>query len=117
MKTSSRVRGLPAVRLLGALLGVLGLVALAPQLASADTPGAISGTVTDSAQQDLSGVTVQAMNDGTGNDYYATTSSGTYTLTGLPAGSYQVLFRPGAGQNVVYQYYPDKAAARSSQYR
>ncbi|HTX12659.1 MAG TPA: carboxypeptidase regulatory-like domain-containing protein [Solirubrobacteraceae bacterium] len=98
-----------------ALLGVLGVAALAPQLASADTTGGISGTVTDAALQDLSGVTVQAMNDSTGNDYDATTTNGAYALSGLPAGSYQVLFRPGAGQNVVYQYYPDKSGASEAQ--
>jgi Carboxypeptidase regulatory-like domain len=102
-------------RMLFALLGVLGVAGLAPQLASADTPGAISGTVTDAALQDLSGVTVQAMNDSTGSDYDATTTNGTYALSGLPAGSYQVLFRPGAGENVVYQYYPDKSGASAAQ--
>jgi 5-hydroxyisourate hydrolase-like protein (transthyretin family) len=80
------------------------------------TGGLISGTVTGAAQQGVSGVEVQLMDVNTGDYYYATTgSNGTYALDGLPTGSYQIEFRPGSGQNYIYQYYPDKSNAAAAQ--
>jgi 5-hydroxyisourate hydrolase-like protein (transthyretin family) len=106
-------------RVLVALLGILAVAVLAPQFASADTlTGALSGTVTNSAQQPIAGIQVTATNVGTGNSYStATGSDGTYTDGGLPPGSYQILFQPdnGQGQNFVYQYYPDKSNAAAAQ--
>lgn len=106
-------------RMLVALLGVVAVAALAPQLASADaTTGSLGGTVTNSANQDVAGVLVLATNVGTGNSYTATTGpDGIYAVSGLPAGSYQVLFEPnnGQGQDLVYQYFPDKSNAAAAQ--
>jgi 5-hydroxyisourate hydrolase-like protein (transthyretin family) len=106
-------------RMLVALLGILAVAALAPQFASADATGAISGTVTSSTQQTtIAGVEVLATNVSTGSSYYVNTGSdGTYLLGGLPAGSYQVMFQPnnGQGQNYVYQYYPNKSNAAAAQ--
>lgn len=80
------------------------------------TGGLVIGTVTNSAQQGVSGVQVQLTNVSTGNDYDATTGSGgTYALDGLPTGSYQVLFQPGYGSNYVYQYYSEKSNAAAAQ--
>lgn len=106
-------------RMLAALLGILAVAVFAPQLASADTStGALSGTVTNAAGQDIAGVQVTVTNVGTGNSYSATTAAdGTYTAGGLPAGSYQVLFVPNnqQGQDLVYQYFPDKSNAAAAQ--
>lgn len=106
-------------RVLAQLLGTLAVAVFAPQLAAADTAtGALSGTVTNSAQQPIAGIQVTATNVGTGNSYStATGSDGTYTDGGLPPGSYQILFQPdnGQGQNFVYQYYPDKSNAAAAQ--
>jgi 5-hydroxyisourate hydrolase-like protein (transthyretin family) len=103
--------------MLVALLGILAVVALAPQLASADTStGAISGTVTNAGGQSVAGVTVGITNVTTGQYYTAgTASDGTYVVGGVPSGSYQVLFSPGARQNYVYQYYPNKSNAAAAQ--
>jgi 5-hydroxyisourate hydrolase-like protein (transthyretin family) len=80
------------------------------------TGGLISGTVTNPAGQDISGASLQIVNVNTDYYYYATTgSNGTYTLDGLPTGSYHVLFRPPSGQDYLYQYYPDKSDAAAAQ--
>lgn len=106
-------------RMLVALLGILAMATFAPQLASADTStGTLSGTVTNAAQQPIAGVQVVFTNVGTGNSYSASTGAdGTYADSGLPAGSYQVLFAPnnGQGQNYVYQYYANKSNAAAAQ--
>jgi hypothetical protein len=116
MESSPRAAGWRALGLLILLVALLGVAALAPQLASADTPGTIQGTVTNSAAQGLAGAGVRAVNVATGNDYGATTASdGTYSIAGLPAGSYQVLFTPAAGTDYVYQYYPNKSNAAAAQ--
>jgi carboxypeptidase family protein len=72
-------------RMLAALLGILAVAVFAPQLASADTStGALSGTVTNAAGQDIAGVQVTVTNVGTGNSYSATTAAdATYTASGL----------------------------------
>jgi PKD repeat protein len=59
---------------------------------------AISGTVTGGTQQKLAGVEVsvsQEAGSGPSSEWTVTTDSeGTYTLTDLPVGTYQVCFRP-----------------------
>jgi hypothetical protein len=106
-------------RVLVALLGILAVAVLAPQLAAADTTGTISGTVTNAATGvPLQGIEVDVTNLGT--ELFAKVSTdvaGNYQLTGLPAGNYQVLFQPNndQGQNYVYQYYPDKSNAAAAQ--
>ncbi|MGN6868867.1 MAG: carboxypeptidase regulatory-like domain-containing protein [Solirubrobacteraceae bacterium] len=105
-------------RMFVALLGILAVAAFAPQLASADAPGAINGTVTNAAGVAISGVRVEATNVSTGNNYFATTAfDGTYTLGGVTPGGYQVFFRPdnGQGQDYVYQYYPGRSNAAAAQ--
>src|SRR5690349_9177641 len=104
-------------RVLVALLGILAVAVLAPQLASADTStGALSGTVTNSAQQGIAGTTVELTNVSTGSFYSTSTASdGSYSFSALPVGGYQVLFLPPSGQNYVYQFYPDKSNAAAAQ--
>ena len=104
-------------RVLVALLGILAVAVMAPQLASADTStGALSGTVTNSAQQGIGGVTVELTNVNTGS-YYSTSTApdGSYFFGALPVGGYQVLFLPPSGQNYLYQFYPGKSSAAAAQ--
>ncbi|MBV9513301.1 MAG: carboxypeptidase regulatory-like domain-containing protein [Mycobacteriaceae bacterium] len=116
MQSSSAARRLRALRLLVALVGALGLVALAPQLASADAPGGISGLVTNASGTALSNVRVDLEDLDTQSFYGGQTAGdGTYSIGNLPAGHYQVLFRPTSGQNYVYQHYPDKPNTASAQ--
>jgi 5-hydroxyisourate hydrolase-like protein (transthyretin family) len=104
-------------RVLVAVLGILAVAVLAPQLASADaSTGALSGTVTNSAQQGIGGVTVELTDVSTGAFTETTTASdGTYTVNGLAVGGYQVLFLPPSGQNYVYQFFPDKTNSAAAQ--
>jgi len=120
-------RRLRTLRTFVVLLGALGLAALAPSLALARVTsggqattgtgsGVISGTVTNSADQPVSGVEVSITSLTTGYDYYATSASdGTYMAGGLPTGTYDVQFLPVTGQNYVYQYYPDKSNSAAAQ--
>lgn len=65
------------------------------QLDDPDVGGAISGRVTDSAGQGLAGVLVSSFDPSTpeyGPYVALTEQDGTYTVTGLAAGSYQVCF-------------------------
>lgn len=108
--------GMRMQRMLLALLGILAVAALAPQLASADTSGTISGTVTNTAGTTLSNVSVQLENLDTGNYSDAETGSGgTYTASGLAAGHYRLYFYPPAGDNYLYQYYPDVLNSAAAQ--
>ncbi len=81
------------------------------------TLGGISGTVTDSSDVGISGICVSAtaVNGalGVGASTYlapaATSSSnGTYTISGVEPGAYQVTFAPGCGTTGSYapQFYP-----------
>ncbi len=80
------------------------------------TGGAVGGTVTNSAHQPIANVFVQIINLTTGYYYSTQTgSNGTYLLDGLPGGSYQLEFRPGGGEDYVYQYYPDESNAAAAQ--
>jgi hypothetical protein len=72
--------------------------------------GSISGTVTSSTSTALSGICVQAA--GLAGGTSATTgATGTYTISGLAAGYYEVSFSPGCGNSTDFalQYYPDSA--------
>lgn len=78
--------------------------------------GVLAGTVTNAAGQAIPSVGLQIVNVNTGYYYYTNTgSNGTYEIDGLPTGNYQLLFRPGSGEDYVYQYYPGKANAAASQ--
>ena len=91
-----------------------GANATAMTLASATA--SVSGTVTDNASpaQPLTGVDVEvAPSGGSGAAAYATTATdGTYSVSGLSAGSYTVCFYPptGAANGYLAQCYDDKVA-------
>ncbi len=108
--------GMRMQRMLAQLLGIFAVAALAPQLASADSTGAISGTVENAAGGLLSNVEVQLYDLDNGNfSDVLTGSGGTYTASGLTPGRYQVYFSPPAGENYVNQYYPDKPNSAAAQ--
>ncbi len=72
--------------------------------------GAISGTVSDSSSTGIGGICVSAMTSAT--NYVTTTlsaSNGSYNLSGLPAGSYDVSFQScgssSGGTGYLTQYY------------
>lgn len=58
-----------------------------------ETGGAITGTVRNSGSNPIGGIEVSAINTSTGEYYYGYTGeTGTYTVPGLPTGSYKLLF-------------------------
>ena len=79
-----------------------------PNLDATLSPGgSISGTVTNAAGTDLSGMCVQAYGtafQGIGNNagFATTLAGGTYTITGLLSGTYQVSATPGCGGSLTY---------------
>ena len=79
-----------------------GVVAISVAPAGAVSPGGISGTVTTAGGlSTLSGICVQAIQNGGGTGFgsASTASDGTYSVTGLPAGSYSVEFYSGGCGN------------------
>lgn len=68
--------------------------------------GGISGVVTDSRGHPVGGVCVQVNDDNA--DITTTGRGGRYSLTGVPDGSFQVLFFGGCGntESVAPQFYP-----------
>ncbi len=70
--------------------------------------GVISGTVTNAASAPVPGICVSAGPAGNGNSGFffggdaTTNSTGQYKVEGLPAGSYQVQFQTGCGNNGNY---------------
>ena len=84
-------------------------------LTASSTPTGISGTVTDQSNLGLSGICVQVdpagSTSGTGGG--ATTGpGGTYTVSGLKAGTYDVEFVPGCGNagNFLEQWYKGQSS-------
>ncbi len=73
------------------------------------TPGGtLTGRVTDGSGTALNGITVFIRNeDGSYQKYVYTNDSGVYTATGLPTGTYRVLFRPHAHIPEAYNDRPD----------
>lgn len=71
--------------------------------------GSISGRVTDSAGHGISGITVNATDasGGSATGYAITQSDGSYTLVGMPAGSYKLQFN-GSGAGYVIQWYNNR---------
>jgi hypothetical protein len=80
---------------------LLVILAAAALLASAQTPATISGTVTGPNSAPVSGAPVQAKNVKTAATFRAiSTPKGAYTLTGVPAGTYEIsVFMPGFAFN------------------
>ncbi len=93
-----------------ALIVGLAMPFVAPSAAASAAPsGQITGTVTDaSTSEPVAGVAVQAYESG-GNPVGSgqTAADGTYTISGLPTGSYKVGFVPGG--NYVSQFYNGQA--------
>ncbi|HUA03960.1 MAG TPA: carboxypeptidase regulatory-like domain-containing protein [Solirubrobacteraceae bacterium] len=78
--------------------------------------GAISGTVTDGAgQTDLASISVTVYN-ASGSYVTSTTTAGdgSYTLTNLVPGTYEVYFTPNSGQNYLPQYYDGETTLASA---
>jgi hypothetical protein len=74
-----------------AVATVLALLSCGVAAAAQTNTGQISGTVRDSSGGVLPGVTVTVTNEGTGIEWTeVTTSTGTYTVTNLPVGTYKV---------------------------
>jgi hypothetical protein len=84
--------------------------------ALAPSNGTITGTVTNAASgHDLSGILVEVTDTTNDFGHSCTAANGTYSITGLPAGSYTVYFDPlssncGAAQQFAPQYYNDRLA-------
>ena len=81
MRATSRV-------FVGALMLVLGMVSTA----AAQQTGALNGSVRDAQSGVLPGVTVTAVSGTTAPRTGVTNEQGTYSLTGLPVGTYSVTF-------------------------
>jgi hypothetical protein len=80
--------------------------------------GGISGTVTDNTSKALLGICVTAEESG-GSGFGASSSAsdGTYSMTGLVAGSYYVLFNAGCGSvsaNWLQQWWQDASSQSSA---
>jgi len=91
--------GMRMWRMLVALLGVIGVAALAPQFALADAP--IGGQVTDAVTgAGISGVIVNLYNASTGMEIGQgmTLANGDYSLATWPSGTYQLQFVDGGGR-------------------
>ena len=80
--------------------------------------GAIFGTVIVAGGAALSGICVTASQNGGGAGFgsTATASDGTYSIAGLPAGSYSVEFSTGCGNsgNYLTQWYNNETSSGSS---
>ena len=110
-----RRRRLPIALALVTLLAGAGAAALmlsAPAPAFAD--GTISGTV-GAPDLELANMQVTAYSSTHNQDVYGgiVGVGGAYTITGVPAGTYKVLFMTPDG-SLGFQYYSDKATAKSA---
>lgn len=75
-------------------------------------PGRITGTLTDSSNQPLNGVSVIARDVASGVTIVTgSTFDGTYNLTGLPDGSYTLEFVPPFGSNLLRIYHSQTTVA------
>ena len=94
--------------------------ATTPSINAAMQPGGtITGTVTAAVGgADLGGICVDASQSGggPGSGFATTATNGTYSVTGLPAGSYTVEFHTGCGNsgNYVSQWYNDETSFGSA---
>jgi hypothetical protein len=97
--------------------------------AALEQGGRITGTVSAQGGSTLGGICVIAQEAGGSDDAFgqaATTSNGTYSLLGLPTGSYDVVFVPagytdgtpvcsgGVSQNYVRQWYSTESSLASA---
>lgn len=93
-----------------AVIAAVGLVSASASVASADTLGSISGTVT-SATSGTPLANVQVSLDLPGGNYVqfgSTANDGTYSFTGVAAGSYVVNFAPSYTDNYAQQWWNNK---------
>jgi 5-hydroxyisourate hydrolase-like protein (transthyretin family) len=107
--------GMRMWRMLVALLGVIGVAALAPQLALADAP--VSGQVTDAVTGNgISGVDVNFYNASTGTEVLQVTTgtNGNYNLGSWPNGAYQVQFVDGGGRYAPLWYNGKQSQSQST---
>ncbi len=80
----------------------------------------ISGTVTDAGGSGVGGVDVSASTQtgAVSSSGVATTAAdGTYTITGLAAGAYTVVFQPSPASGYAAAYYPDAGGASAGTVR
>ena len=89
------------------ILITLACIALCRAVASAQTSGAISGTLLDPQGNAVAGATVKITNSGTGAERVVTSgSNGYYRAPGLPPGRYEV---EGAAQGFTTETRSDLA--------
>jgi hypothetical protein len=83
-----------AVWAVASVVAMTAVVGLTPAPAGAAAPVAIAGTVTADLGGPVAGVRVRLYRDGVGYlEHYAdTATNGTWTIPGIPAGSYRVVF-------------------------
>ena len=82
--------------------------------AAMNTGGEITGTVTDATTHTLiAGICVYAYSSDFDEDS-CTNATGTYTLVGLPSGSYEVEFADESGAGYLTQYYNDQASSATA---
>ncbi len=84
--------------------------------AALSASGSIAGTVTSAATHDgIPGVEVDVYDEGEPIAAAQTGSNGTYTVSGLPAGSYEVEFLPSAGNYLPLFYKAKHSLAEASE--
>jgi len=90
-----------------------GFLAASSSPALANSPGGITGTVTNNAASPtpIASMCVAALNASTGSQvgFTTTNATGQYTISNLPAGSYKVHFTDCSGKGYPEQYYNNKA--------
>lgn len=88
--------------ILGLLLSAALLLAALPALAGSPDSGALAGLVSDTSGAPLSGVTVKAVRESTGDEFVAITQQdGRYIIRDLPIGLYTIVAAKEGFQNAV----------------
>jgi len=115
--TLSRATGRRSRSALAVLLAIVGASLLMPAGGSAATTGSISGKVTSAAgHAAIEGIEVCALSAGSHNTQGCelTGADGSYTISGLAAGSYNVEFFAFGDLNYLTQYYNGKATLNTA---